>query len=230
MPVALLLSSLFLRLLVRDAITPPPPPVCCRQATSCNFTGNRSPVDGGAILSTGGLAIMDFTDCHFEANSAALTGGAVRADSASRVTARSSVFYKNVATGSDFGSGLGAALYLFGGTPQVEFHECDFRANNASNSGGAVYHDAAGSLAVNTTTMVGNWARYGGAGIVARGDIEQVCKFCWRPPSPIICRCSSTCRTDCTLPLCVQPAISYGHCNEPFCVSKSNIIICASHK
>ncbi len=36
------------------------------QATSCVFTGNSSPLDGGVILSTGGLANLEFIDCLFE--------------------------------------------------------------------------------------------------------------------------------------------------------------------
>lgn len=41
------------------------------QATSCVFTGNSSPLDGGVILSTGGLANLEFIDCLFEGKDSA---------------------------------------------------------------------------------------------------------------------------------------------------------------
>lgn len=148
------------------------------QATSCNFTNNESPADGGAILSTGASSVMEFTDCRFEGNTAEHSGGAVRADSAAILLARSTVFLENLALGTDTYSsdtGNGGALFLSGGTPQVELYDCELRGNNGSLFGGALRHDAAGKLLLNGTRVAGNWARYGGGGVHAGGGVGKVC-------------------------------------------------------
>lgn len=91
----------------------------CFKANSCNFTGNKSPVDGGAILATGGSSILNFTDCRFEDNTAGFSGGGVRADSASLVTATNSLFMRNAALGENNFGGEGGGVYCPGGSPQV---------------------------------------------------------------------------------------------------------------
>ena len=146
------------------------------QATSCNFTGNQSPYDGGAIISTGGMSNMTFTDCRFEENIAGYSGGAMRVDSASVLTVRNSVFLNNTAVSDRYnGGGQGGAIYVWEGTPRVEFHSCDFRLNTAADGGGGgVELEAAGSLLVDGSTFKDNWAKYSGGGITATGEVEQV--------------------------------------------------------
>eukprot|EP00752_Nemacystus_decipiens_P011444 g10163.t1 len=146
------------------------------QATSCAFTGNSSPQDGGVILSTGGLSTMEFTECLFEGNSAELHGGAIKADSATAISATNTIFLENMATGSAFDAdgGAGGAIYLTGGAPQLDFHGCEVRANNATASGGAVFYEAGGGITVNATRLEANGAKYSGGAIRAGGDIAEV--------------------------------------------------------
>lgn len=70
------------------------------QATSCNFTKNYSPLDGGAIIITGAGAIVRFDRSRFEENTAGQSGGFMRADSAFALEARDCVFSGNVALGT----------------------------------------------------------------------------------------------------------------------------------
>ncbi|CAN0333703.1 unnamed protein product, partial [Ectocarpus fasciculatus] len=146
--------------------------------SSCNFTGNRAPLDGGAILSTGAGSIVALNDCRFEGNTAERQGGAVMANSAFAVTARKTLFLANVAQGSSSSwtsfDGKGGAVGLSGGTPQLGLHECELRDNNATDYGGAVYSDAGASITVNSTLLDGNWAGTGGGGVYVNGDIAQV--------------------------------------------------------
>lgn len=124
------------------------------------------------------MSNMTFTDCRFEENTAGYSGGAMRVDSASALTVRNSVFLNNTAVSDRYnGGGDGGAIYVWGGTPQVEFHSCDFRLNTAADSGGGgggVKHDAGGSLLVDGSTFKNNWAKYSGGGISATGGVEQV--------------------------------------------------------
>lgn len=103
-------------------------------------------------------------------------GGAIRAESPASLIARNTVFLKNLVTSDDF-DGLGGAIFVSEGTPQLEFHGCDFQRNNASTNGGALYYDAGGSMMFNGTSFVGNWARESGGGIFAKGAVGQV-RFC----------------------------------------------------
>lgn len=113
----------------------------------------------------------------YTGNTAEQYGGAVKANSASSMTATSTIFLGNIADGSlstSTDAGRGGAIYLSGGTPQLEFHACQLRSNNASNGGGAVFYDAGGGITVNATRLEANWAANWGGGIYARGEVAQV--------------------------------------------------------
>ncbi|CAM9092872.1 unnamed protein product [Scytosiphon promiscuus] len=154
-------------------------------ASSCNFTNNYSHRDGGAILSTGALAYLEFTSCRFQGNTAEQYGGAIKANSAFAVTARDSLFLENTADSTlssawspNDGEGEGGAVHLSGGTPQLEFHQCVLRANNATERGGAVFYEGdgggtVGGITVNSTSFEANWAQGYGGGIRG-GGIGQV--------------------------------------------------------
>ena len=122
-------------------------------------------------------------------NSAEQHGGAVKADSAAAVSVTDTIFLENTATGSTFDTdaGQGGAIYLAGGTPQLEFHGCELRSNNASGTGGAVFYEAGGGITVNDTRLEANGARYSGGAIYAGGDISEVCT-CVR-----VCVCACAC-------------------------------------
>eukprot|EP00903_Cladosiphon_okamuranus_P009051 g8653.t1 len=145
-------------------------------ATSCAFTRNNSPRDGGVILSTGASSTLEFNDCTFEGNSAEVHGGTIKAISATAISATDTVFVGNRATGSTFDrdSGVGGAIYLEGGTPRLDFHGGEVRANNATGSGGAVFYKAGGGITVNGTRFEANRAEYGGGAIYAGEDVAEL--------------------------------------------------------
>lgn len=113
-------------------------------------------------------------------NSAEEHGGAIKANSAAAFSATNTIFLENRATGStyDLDAGVGGAIYLEGGAPQLDLHGCELRANNATGSGGAVFYKAGGGITVNGTRFEANGARYGGGAIYAGSDIAEVCFVC----------------------------------------------------
>lgn len=80
-----------------------------------------------------------------------------------------------MADGSTTSDGLGGAIHLAGGTPQLSFLDCELRSNNATSRGGAVYYNAEGAISTNATRFEANWAKYTGGGIYAAGGVTQVC-------------------------------------------------------
>lgn len=65
--------------------------------------------------------------------------------------------------------GSGGAIYVSGGTPQMEIQGCEFSANNASDVGGALCYEAAAELTVSSSLISGNWAAYGGGALSVYG-------------------------------------------------------------
>lgn len=100
------------------------------------------------------------------------------AESTMVISIRNTAFLENMAKGEYYG-GEGGAIYSPGGSPQMELYGCEFRGNNASESGGAVFYSATGSVLVNSTNFVTNWAGNGGGAVRATGGVGLVSLGIW---------------------------------------------------
>jgi hypothetical protein len=115
------------------------------------------------------------TESLIHANTAYEGGGGIYVDSTSQVSINNATIqYNEVFNDRTFGgeNGTGGGLMVDGGsaaTVAVWLHNTNVLANIASFGGGA-YVDRAAAFEVDTSLVVGNWARWGGGGLHIQND------------------------------------------------------------
>ncbi|MBM4116246.1 hypothetical protein FJ251_00645 [bacterium] len=129
-----------------------------------DLSGEAVSAGGGLFVANTSLALQD---CRFEGNRA-VRGGGLGLYQAS-VTLADCVFSDNAATHATSSARRGGALHLQGG--QIGGSGVSFDLNAALDEGGAVYLDAASSLALGASAWTDNSAGPAGGAIAALGPV-----------------------------------------------------------
>ena len=97
----------------------------------CTFTSNVA--DNGGAIAGSTVTSMIVSGCAFTGNSANIDGGAIVFHLSTKLTLHRSTFVGNVAVAGD-----GGAVQFGDSCSHVSIHECAFKANTATLTGGAV--------------------------------------------------------------------------------------------
>jgi CSLREA domain-containing protein len=128
----------------------------------CNFTGNGTNEDGGAIwFGNGTLGTLRIENCTFSNNDAGSGGGAIRTSGNNTTIIENSEFTGNTTRTGFSTASVGGAIRCTNGT--LEIRDSVFTANTAIYDGGAINNNR-GKLTLERTRFVGNESdNWGGA-------------------------------------------------------------------
>jgi cathepsin K len=142
--------------------------------SNCVFENCKSDISagygsGGAIMAWEGSPVIE--NCVFEGNTAQ-QGGAVALYGTANAQLRHNIYTMNANTDSMVSTSLGAALYIDGGT--VDLDDESFTANGGTYAGGGLY--AANALVVgrDLTFTDNRSVNIGGGAYVLSGDMDLV--------------------------------------------------------
>ena len=129
---------------------------------NCEFVGNGSTKNGGAIIADGSAGAgvdVSVEGCTFDGNKTNKCGGAIYGDSAKSLTVTDSDFTGNIAVAE------GGAIYNLS-VGKMAVTGGSFNGNQSNTWGGAIYnYDSAATVAAGTV-ITNNIATYGGGGIM----------------------------------------------------------------
>lgn len=120
----------------------------------CNFTGNGTNEDGGAIwFGNGTLGSLRIENCTFSNNDAGSGGGAIRTSGNNTTIIENSEFTGNTTRTGFSTASVGGAIRCSDGT--LEIRDSVFTANTALYDGGAINKNS-GKLTLERTRFLGN--------------------------------------------------------------------------
>ncbi|MBX7103784.1 MAG: hypothetical protein K1X57_06870 [Gemmataceae bacterium] len=138
--------------------------------TRCNFIGNTTNTNGGAVGHLGGAnGVLNLVNCTFQGNTAPVAGGAISLNNGFASTPAKLNIIDSVLSGNS--ASIGGAIY-FVGVADVTITRSTLTANSASDGAGlftlGAFANPASTVRIDSSALINNTA-FRGAGLLVQG-------------------------------------------------------------